>query len=103
MSTLAEQPPGAPAKPLLIFFGSGRSGPCRRAEGFLAEVLQRRRNHESFVVRHVEVESRPELAERYRIEQLPTILVVEDKRLRMRLEKPRGCVEIQTALAPWLR
>ena len=90
-------------RPMLIFFGSSKSGHCRRAEGFLAQVLQRRRNHESFVLHHVEVETRPELAERFQIEHVPTILVVEEKRLRLRLEKPRGCVEIQTALAPWLR
>ena len=35
-------------KPRLVFFHSSVSGACRRAEGFLAQVLQRRRNHVSF-------------------------------------------------------
>ena len=40
-------------KPGLVFFHSGVSGACRRAEGFLAQVLQRRRNHETFTLYRV--------------------------------------------------
>ncbi len=36
------------ARPRLLFFFSSTSGPSRRAEGFLAQVLQRRANHSSF-------------------------------------------------------
>jgi hypothetical protein len=66
-------------------------------------VLQRRRNHETFRVRYVAREERPDLLERFRIEQTPTLLVVESKRVRGRLAQPRGCEEIQTFLAPWLK
>ncbi len=37
------------------------------------------------------------------VEQLPTNLVIDGKRVRGRLEQPRGCAEIQLLLAPWLR
>ena len=37
-------------KPRLVFFHSAASGHCRRVEGFLAQVLQRRRNHGTFKV-----------------------------------------------------
>jgi len=40
-------------RPLLLVFTSDRNGKCRRAEGFLAQVLQRRRNHDTFSVRFV--------------------------------------------------
>jgi hypothetical protein len=66
-------------------------------------VLQRRRNHETFSVRYVAQEERPDLLSRFRIEQTPTLLVVEEKRVRGRLAQPRGCEEIQTFLAPWLK
>ena len=33
---------------------------------------------------------------------MPTLVVVEDKVVRARLEAPRGCREIETFLAPWL-
>ena len=35
-------------KPGLVFFHSQRSGRSRRVEGYLAQVLQRRRNHATF-------------------------------------------------------
>ena len=38
----------AGSQPGLVFFHSSVSGACRRAEGFLAQVLQRRQNHETF-------------------------------------------------------
>ena len=90
-------------KPTLIFFKSATEGRSRRAEGYLAQVLQRRRNHETFAVHHIAREERPDLLERFRIEQTPTLVVVEDKRVRGRLSQPRGCEEIQTFLAPWLK
>ncbi|HVU79173.1 MAG TPA: thioredoxin family protein [Gaiellaceae bacterium] len=90
-------------KPMLLFFTSSKEGRSRRAEGYLAQVLQRRRNHETFRLRVVAREERPDLLERFRIEQTPTIVVVDDRRVRGRLSQPRGCEEIQTFLAPWLR
>ncbi len=87
---------------MLVFVHSQLSGRCRRAEGYLAQVLQRRRNHETFRVHRLDAEARPELAERFRIKALPTILVVEEKVERGRLEEPRGCRDIATFLEPWL-
>ena len=91
------------SRPMLILFTSTREGRSRRAEGFLAQVLQRRRNHETFAIRYVAREERPDLLEKFRIKETPTIVVVEEKRVRGRLPQPRGCEEIQTFLAPWLR
>ena len=89
--------------PLLVFVHSEVSGRCRRAEGFLAQVLQRRRNHETFRLRRLSAEQRPDLVERFRVSTLPTLLVIEDKVVRGRLENPRGCREIADFLEPWLR
>jgi thioredoxin-like negative regulator of GroEL len=89
-------------KPILIVFTSDRNGKCRRAEGFLAQVLQRRRNHETFNVRFVAQEERPDLLERFRIDVTPTFVVVDSKKVRGKLVEPRGCTEIQRFLAPWL-
>jgi hypothetical protein len=33
---------------------------------------------------------------------LPTLLVVEAKKVRGRLEQPSGCSDIENFLAPWL-
>ena len=93
----------AVARPMLLFFTSSRDGRSRRAEGFLAQVLQRRRNHETFTIHYVASEERPDLLERFRIENTPTLVVVSDKRVRGWLKQPRGCEDIQTFLAPWLK
>jgi thioredoxin-like negative regulator of GroEL len=66
-------------------------------------VLQRRRNHESFLLHHVDVDEHADLAARFRVSEVPTIVVVEGKRAQGRLEAPRGCREIERLLAPWLR
>src|SRR5437588_809882 len=43
-------------QPGLVFFYSPVSGSCRRVEGFLAQVLQRRRNHGTFKLDRVDEE-----------------------------------------------
>lgn len=86
----------------LVFFHSPQSGRCRRVEGFVAQVLQRRRNHDTFRLVRVSVEGRPDLAERFGVETVPTLCVVEDRRLRKRIVAPRGCRELEAELAPWL-
>ena len=93
----------AVTKPRLVFFHSTRSGPSRRVEGFLAQVLQRRGNHETFQLHRVAADERPDLAARFAVDTVPTLIVVDGKNIRARLAKPRGCEEIEHLLAPWLR
>ena len=76
-------------RPRLVFFYSPLSGRCRRVEGFIAQVLQRRRNHETFDLVRVPVDRRPDLAEKFAIDEVPTICVVEDRKLRLRIAAPR--------------
>jgi thioredoxin-like negative regulator of GroEL len=89
-------------QPRLVFFHSALSGNCRRVEGFLAQVLQRRRNHETFRLYNVAREERPDLLQRFGVSTTPTLVVVEGKTVQARLESPRGCREIERFLAPWL-
>ena len=102
MATAAAAMRRADTKPGLVFFHSGLSGACRRAEGFLAQVLQRRQNHETFKLYRVAQEDRPDLVQRFGVETMPTLVVVENKTVRAKLERPRGCREIEAFLAPWL-
>jgi thioredoxin-like negative regulator of GroEL len=89
--------------PLLVFFYSSRSGASRRVEGYLSQVLQRRQNHDTFRVHRVASEDRPELVERFGIEELPAIVVLDNSAVSARLEGPRTVSDIETVLAPWLR
>lgn len=90
-------------RPKLVFFTSSRSGQSRRVEGFLAQVLQRRRNHGTFHLQVVDGQQHPDLVDRFGVSEFPTLVVVEDKHVKARLERPRGCREIEELLGPWLR
>ena len=89
-------------KPSLVFFHSASSGRCRRVEGFIAQVLQRRSNHDTFELVRVDADDNAELVEQFKIETIPTLVVVADKRAQGRLPNPRGCRDIERFLAPWL-
>jgi thioredoxin-like negative regulator of GroEL len=102
MASVAPSVPSASTQPGLIFFHSGQSGVCRRVEGFLAQVLQRRRNHGTFRIYNVAREKHPDLFERFAVTTTPTLVVVDGKAVRGRLERPRGCREIEAFLSPWL-
>lgn len=71
-------------KPLLVFFRSEQSGPARRMESLLAHLARKER--ERLTVKQVDVEARPELSERFRIAQVPTLVLVKDKQVVARLE-----------------
>jgi thiol-disulfide isomerase/thioredoxin len=97
-----DEAPVADTRPRLLFFTSSTSGPCRNAESWIAQVLQHRRNHRKVKLVSVDVASSPELKERFRVERLPTLVLVEDQTAKARLECPRGSKDITAMLAPWL-
>lgn len=89
-------------KPHLLFFFSPADGRSRRVEALLAQALQRNRNHDTFFVRRIDVTRHPQVAARFRVEKLPVLCVVEDRRVVRRVVAPRGTPEIREALQPWL-
>ena len=93
----------AAEKPRLLFFYGQTSGPCRRVEAFLSQVLQRRHNHDTFRLVRVCAERHPELLEHFRVDTLPTICVVDGRRVQARVVSPRGRKELEEALSKWLR
>jgi|RhiMetStandDraft_4_1073278.scaffolds.fasta_scaffold166063_1 thioredoxin-like negative regulator of GroEL len=93
----------APVRPRLVFFHSRASGRARRVDGYVANVLQRRRNHETFLFQRVIVEEHPELAARFGVDGVPTLFVIEDNRVRARIDNPRGTHDLEQLLAPWLK
>ena len=97
------EPSVSKPRPRLVYFFSPTDGFSRRVDGFLDAVLQRRGNHDTFDVIRVDVVRRADLAERFRIAVVPTIIVVESNRIEGRLERPRGNAAIAAFLARWLR
>lgn len=90
------------AKPRLLFFSSATSGRCRLVDGYLASVLQRGRNHKTFEVTRIDIGKDPDLAERFRVNAVPTFLVVHHRQVTGRLDDVRSAVQIRTFLKPWL-
>lgn len=89
-------------EPKLLYFYSPRSGPSRRVEAFLDQVLQERRNHDVFSLGRVDVDRTPQLAEHFDVGEVPTIVVLEDGQVVRKVEGRVGVVGIRDALSPWL-
>jgi thioredoxin-like negative regulator of GroEL len=111
MSTTAPHPTQLPAHtppttrvkaPILLLFAEYTSGQSRRLDGFVAHVLQRRHNHGSFRYRIVLREQRPDLFERFRISEVPTLVVVDDGAVKARLAGYHRPAAVEQLLAPWL-
>jgi thioredoxin-like negative regulator of GroEL len=91
------------ARPKLVFVRSETSGRSRRVEGYLAQVLQRRRNHDTFEVVWIDVDRQAPLVARLGVEDAPSLVVIEGGRVQARLGAPRGCRAIRDFLEPWLK
>ena len=89
-----------PMKPLLVFFCSERSGPARRMESLLAHLARKERGR--LVVKHVDIEKRPEIAERFKVDQAPALVLVKDKRVVARLDGRASAPKIERMLEPHL-
>jgi thioredoxin 1 len=69
---------------LLVFFTSQRSGPARRMESLLAHIARKEREH--LEVRKVDVDERPDIATRFRVETVPALRLVKGRRIVARLD-----------------
>jgi thioredoxin-like negative regulator of GroEL len=87
-------------RPLLVFFWSERSGPARRMESLLAHLARKERTR--LRVRRVDVDENPQLAERFRVEIVPTLVLVKDKQAVARLEGRTSAPRIEAMLEPHL-
>jgi thioredoxin-like negative regulator of GroEL len=88
------------ARPLLVFFGASRSGPARRMESLMAHLARKERAR--LRVASIDIDEQPELAERFRVETVPTIALVKGKRVVGRIEGRASAPKIERMLAPHL-
>ena len=88
------------SRPLLVFFWSERSGPARRMESLLAHL--ERKERERLRVRRVDVDAEPELAARFQIEVVPTLVLVKERRVVSRLDGRTSAPKIEAMLEPHL-
>jgi thioredoxin 1 len=88
------------ATPLLVFFWSPRSGPARRMESLLAHLARKERTR--LRVMRVDVDEQPDLAERFRVDAAPALVLVKGKRVVDRIDGRASAPKIESMLAPHL-
>ena len=88
------------ARPLLVFFWSDRSGPARRMESLLAHLARKERGR--LRVMRVDVDEQPELAARFRVADVPTLVLVKGKRTVDRIDGRASAPKIESMLQPHL-
>ena len=84
------------AKPLLVFFSSERSGPARRMESLLAHFARKERDR--LRVMRVDIDEQPDLAERFKIADVPTLVLVKNRRVVDRIDGRASAPKIETML-----
>ena len=87
-------------RPLLVFFGASHSGPARRMESLVAHLARKERAR--LRVTQVDVNEQPELAERFRVDTVPTLALVKEKRVVDRLVGRVSAPRIERMLVPHL-
>ena len=65
-------------RPVLLDFFASWCGPCRMVSPILDEIAEER---EDIKVCKVDIDEQPELASRYRIMSVPTLMVLKDGQL----------------------
>ena len=88
-------------RPQLVFFTSHRSGPARRMESLLAHIARKERD--ALRVRRVDVDERPDVAQRFQIDEVPSLALVKEKRVVAKLEGRSTQPKIESMLDTHLR
>ena len=88
-------------RPLLVFFTSRRSGPARRMESLLAHVARKERGQ--LDVEKVDVDERPDVARRFRVDEAPALVLLKDGRVVARIDGRATTPRIEEMLDSHLR
>jgi len=87
-------------RPILLFFTTPTSGPARRMESLLAHLARKERSR--LRVSRIDVDASAEVAKRLRVTDVPTLILVNDKRPVARLEGRVSAPQIERMLEPYL-
>jgi thioredoxin-like negative regulator of GroEL len=88
------------SRPLLVFFTSERSGPARRMESLLAHLARKERRR--LRTARVDVDSQPEVAAKFKVDSVPTLVLVKERHAVARLEGRVSAPRIESMLEPFL-
>ena len=83
-------------RPLLVFFTSKRSGPARRMESLVAHIARKERQRLRVI--QVDVDQRADLVEKLAVEDVPTLVLVVDRKAVARLDGRASAPKIEAML-----
>jgi thioredoxin-like negative regulator of GroEL len=86
--------------PTLLFFTRQTSGPARRMESLLAHLARKERGR--LAISRIDVSNSPEWVDLLGITQVPTLVLLQDRRPVERLEGRVSAPQIERMLAPYL-
>jgi thioredoxin-like negative regulator of GroEL len=89
-----------PETPILLFFATTRSGPARRMESLLAHLARKERDR--LRVWRVDAEQQRDWVGRFKVSQVPTLVLVKDHKPVARLEGRASAPQIERMLEPFL-
>jgi thioredoxin 1 len=87
-------------KPLLVFFSARRSGPARRMDSLLAHLARRERRR--LEVLRVDIEDDPDTAKRFRVRDVPALVLVKGRRVVARFDGRAKASDIEELVEPYL-
>jgi thioredoxin 1 len=87
-------------KPTLLFFTQETSGPARRMESLLAHLARKERGR--LRISRIDAAASPEWVERLSVTQIPTLILLKDRKPVERLEGRVSAPQIERMLAPHL-
>ena len=89
-----------PQTPMLLFFTHPRSGPARRMESLLAHLARKERTR--LRIARIDVETQPDWVERLKVTDIPTLVLIKDRKPVGRLEGRVSAPQIERMIAPHL-
>ena len=92
--------PEESSTPLLVFFTTTRSGPARRMESLLAHLARKERGR--LRISRIDADASPEWVERLSVTDIPTLVLIKERRAVARLEGRVSAPQIERMLEPHL-
>jgi thioredoxin-like negative regulator of GroEL len=86
--------------PTLLFFTQETSGPARRMESLLAHLARKERGR--LRISRIDASASPAWVERLGVTEIPTLVLLKDRRPVERLEGRVSAPQIERMLAPHL-
>lgn len=90
----------AQTTPVLLFFATTKSGPARRMESLLAHLARKERDR--LRIWRVDADQQKDWVERFKVSQVPTLILIKERKAVARLEGRASAPQIERMLEPYL-